>query len=266
MSRIEWEELGRSGGVVLRGAGQGEPVVLFPGLEGSGESCLHLAGPVVLDPAGPARGRLLLVDYSGERHRFLGELVDAVAALLSEHLAGTERVAWWGQSFGNLLMVHTEPLVSARVRARVMVSPFTGLPELLLCAARAALGVTPAVLYRTATPPVARWLFGPMPAGTGDDFVAAIAAAEPADVVRRTGWLGPGDGAGAFLASTEPCGVWLGEQDRLVDLPRQTAFFTALTRGGGRMTVVPGSGHVTFPAPAAALVRHGVTDWITAAG
>ena len=261
----EFAELGRANGVVLRAAGTGPPVVLFPGMEGSGQSCLHLAAPVVLAPHGPAAGRLLLVDYAAERHRFLGELVDTVAGLLTEHLDGDLPVTWWGQSFGNLLLVHTEQRLTVPTRARVLVSPFTGLPDVLTVPARAALTLTLPVLYRGVTPPVARWVFGPMPRGTGDDFVAALAGMSPADVARRTGWLVGRDHAGAFLAPDLPCGVWLGELDRLVDLPRQSAFFAALTRHGGRLTAVPGAGHVATPPAAVALVRQGVEEWISSA-
>jgi len=262
MKRIGWEELGRAGGVVLRSAGSGSPVVLLPGLEGSGESCLHLAGPVVLGPDAPAQARLLLVDYAGERHRFLGELVDTIAGLLRAHLP-EEPVTWWGQSFGNLLLALVQPQVARPVRTRVLVSPFTGLPPLLLHATRAALSVTPRALYAATTPTVARWIFGPMPTGTGDDFVAAVAGADPADVVRRTGWLARGDCAGAFLSADAPCGIWFGADDRLVDLPRQLAFFSALTSGGrGRTSVLPGCGHVTFPPAAVAQLREEISCWL----
>ncbi|WP_163566656.1 hypothetical protein [Fodinicola feengrottensis] len=125
-----WTVLARRHGVSLRVCGQGPPVVVIPGMEGSGESCLDVVLPVVRTgirvpveaPGGlggafagtPGRspdaetgasgGRVILVDYSAERHRLLGQLVGTIAGLLRQVLPPDEPVVWWGQSFGNLLI------------------------------------------------------------------------------------------------------------------------------------------------------------------
>jgi alpha-beta hydrolase superfamily lysophospholipase len=229
-------------------------------MEGSGESCLRLAAEVVL--RGPGEGRLVLVDYAGERHRFLGALIDTVAGLVERHLDRSP-MTWWGQSFGNLLLAGVQPLTAAPVQGTVLVSPFTGLPTGRLRAARALLGMTPQGLYSATSAVVSRTLFGPAPSGTGGEFFSALATMRIADLRRRAGWLQDGDLAGYFLSLPGPLGVWFGEEDRLVDRPRQQAFFTALTRAvGGQVNLLDGCGHVLLPAPAVALATQDITDWI----
>jgi uncharacterized protein (AIM24 family) len=57
--------------------------------------------------------------------------------------------------------------------------------------------------------------------------------------------------------------VWLGERDRLVDLPRQLAFFGALTRGpGSQLQVIGGSGHVVLPPVSVRYARETIADWL----
>lgn len=262
MVDTELTELGRADGVRLLAAGSGPTVVVFPGMEGSGESCLRLAADVVL--TGPGEGRLVLVDYAQERHRFFGALVDTIADLFERHLDRSP-LAWWGQSFGNLLLAGVQPRVAAIVRGTVLVSPFTGLPAGRLRVALAMLSVTPQALYTATAAAGARAVFGPAPRGTGAEFFSALARMRVADVRRRAGWLLAGDLAGLFLSLPGPLGVWFGDDDRLVDRQRQLAFFTALTRGPaarGRVDVLHGCGHVLLPEPAVQVAAQGITDWL----
>jgi hypothetical protein len=257
---LAWRELGRAGGVRLLATGSGPTVVLFPGMEGSGESCLHLARQVLLTGTRPAR--LALVDYSGERHRFLGSLVDTIAGLLDSTLGGAP-ITWWGQSFGNLLLGCVQPLVAAPVRNTVLVSPFTGLPTTRLRVVHAILAATPQTVYSASTPFVSRTVFGPAPRGTGDEFFTALGRMSIADIRRRVGWILAGDLAGVFQSLPGPLGVWFGGQDRLVDLPRQLAFFTALTRAtGGWVNVIDGCGHVLLPPHAVETAGRDIEDWL----
>jgi hypothetical protein len=39
----QWRVVATNAGIALREHGEGTPVIVFPGMEGSGESCLHLA-------------------------------------------------------------------------------------------------------------------------------------------------------------------------------------------------------------------------------
>jgi pimeloyl-ACP methyl ester carboxylesterase len=257
----ELEELGRAGGVRLLATGSGPTVVVFPGMEGSGESCLQLASDVVL--TGQGEGRLVLVDYSQERHRFLGALVDTVAGLLERHL-NRSPMTLWGQSFGNLLLAGVAPLVATTVRTTVLVSPFTGLPTARLRAARMVLAATPQFVYAATTPAISRMIFGPAPKGTGVSFFSVLCQMRVADLRRRTGWLLAGDLAGMFQSLPGPVGIWFGDNDRLVDLPRQLAFFTTLTRAvGGRVTVLDGCGHVLLPEPVVQVATQDIRDWLT---
>lgn len=261
MDTPELTELGRADGVRLLAAGSGPTVVVFPGMEGSGESCLRLAAEVVL--TGQGEGRLVLVDYAGERHRFLGALVDTIAGLLERHL-NRSPMTLWGQSFGNLLLAGVSPLVAAAVRATVLVSPFTGLPAARLRVARAVLSVTPQPLYSVTAPVFSRAVFGPAPLGTGEEFFTALGRMRVADLRRRTGWLLAGDLAGVFQSLEGPLGVWFGDQDRLVDLPRQLAFFTTLTRAvGGRVTALDGCGHVLLPERVVRVATQDIRMWLT---
>jgi pimeloyl-ACP methyl ester carboxylesterase len=256
------EELGRADGVRLLARGSGPTVVVFPGMEGSGESCLRLASEVVL--TGPGEGRLVMVDYAEERHRFMGALVETIAGLL-EHHVGRVPLTLWGQSFGNLLLAGVAPLLASPVRATVLVSPFTGLPSMRTRMAHAVLSITPQALYSASATLVSRGVFGPAPRGTGEAFFAALGRMRIADLCRRVGWLCHGDMAGVFQSLPAPVGVWFADEDRLVDLPRQVAFFTALTRAlGGRTTVLDGCGHVLLPERAVQVAIQEIRDWLTA--
>lgn len=132
-----------------------------------------------------------------------------------------------------------------------------------MAAGRAALTLAWRPLYRATTPAVGRCVFGPAPRGTGGPFFSAIAAAAPGDMRRRAGWLAHADFASAFLTLPGPLGVWLGERDRLIDLPRQLAFFGALTRGpGSQLQVIGGSGHVVLPPVSVRYARETIADWL----
>jgi pimeloyl-ACP methyl ester carboxylesterase len=263
-----WAELARLRGVRLRARGDGPPVVVFPGLEGSGESCLHLVLPVAVPADGAPRGRVILVDYAAERHRLLGELVSTVGELLDGVLEAGQPATFWGQSFGNLLAALVAQRRGVPLRRTILVSPFTGLPQARVAAGRAVLALAgfPLAgrpLYRAVTPAAGRLVFGPAPGGSGGSFFGAMAAAVPSDFSRRVGWLAGTDFAGAFLALPGPLGVWLGERDRLVDLPRQLAFFGALSRGpGSQLLVIGGSGHVVLPPDSVRYARATIADWL----
>ncbi len=264
-SRVQWTELAQLNGVRLRATGQGPPIAVLPGLEGSGESCLHLVVPVAVPAGEPPRGRVILVDYAAERHRLLGELVATISELLGRALPTDEAVTLWGQSFGNLLVALAAQQGGTPVRRTVLVSPFTCLSPSRVAAARAALTVAWRPLYTATAAPVSRLVFGPAPDGSGRAFFGAVARAAPADVRRRVGWLAGTDAASAFLALPAPVGVWLGERDRLVDLPRQLAFFAALARPPeSQLTVIPGSGHVVLPPAAVSYARSTLAGWLAA--
>jgi fermentation-respiration switch protein FrsA (DUF1100 family) len=256
MQTHEWVELGRKDGVTLRATGSGPALVLFPGMEGSGESCVHLAEPVAL----PGH-RLVLVDYASEKHRFLGALTGTIAALIAAHV-DTSDLAWWGQSFGNILLGAVQQMVGSPAKATILVSPFTSLPMAPLRIVRPLIAVTPRPLYATTSPLISRYLFGPAPSGAGKPFFDALQRMTPLDLRRRTGWLAHADLAGAFLPLAGPLGVWFGEEDRLVDRSRQFAFFTALTRRNGKVSVLDGCGHVVLPPNAVTTAREEIADWL----
>jgi hypothetical protein len=56
--------------------------------------------------------------------------------------------------------------------------------------------------------------------------------------------------------------VWFGSRDRLVDLLGQLALFTEMSQAGDELPrLVPGSGHVVFPAASVGFLTSRVLDW-----
>jgi alpha-beta hydrolase superfamily lysophospholipase len=256
-----WETLAAEGGVVLRGAGHGRPLVIFPGMEGDGPSCLHLVLPVWKELATIRERQLVLVDYADEQHPTLAALVDTLIGLLGS--LPRAPVSLWGQSFGNLLAASVATADVVPVERIAFVSPFTRLPKPLL-AVTPLLSLTPAVLYRVTTPMIGQWLFGPVNGNRDHPFFASLAAMTPRTVVRRAGWLRGRRFVRPFLQMRAPIKVWLGERDRLIDLDDELAFFQAVTRGDGdQLTLVPDSGHVVLPAGSAKVLRHEVSAWFS---
>lgn len=245
-------------GVTLRTRGEGKPVFVIPGMEGSGESCLHLAVPVL--DAAPDH-RLVLVDYGNEKHPTLEALAETVSALVAE-VAGAAPCRVWAQSFGNLLAVALAGQVA--VERWAFVSPFTELPAWKAHGGTLSLAVTPSFLYRATIRPMGKYLFGPP--GDADDhpFFDALYRAPVPTVRRRTSWLRGRDAQAAFEAVPGEVHVWLGALDRLVDLDDQRRRFAALaaSRPHWHLSMIEGSGHVVLPTSAVETARREVASWI----
>jgi hypothetical protein len=99
------DELGRQHGVLIRLSGVGQPLVVFPGMQGSGESCMQVIAKVcqvARDAACPVQ--LVLVDYAAENHATFDALVDTILKLLERNM-GNNPLLIWGQSFANLLAI-----------------------------------------------------------------------------------------------------------------------------------------------------------------
>lgn len=261
---LAWTEQGNALGVRLRCTGAGAPVVVLPGLEGSGESCLHLVLPVVLPEGRSPRGQLWLVDYGQERAPSLGRLVEAVRSLLTAALGNRGPVRLWTQSFGGPLLARVLEEPPVEVMRTVLVSPFTRLAPGRVRLARASVAASPAPLLCALTKPTARLVFGPVGDAANAPFFAALAAASRRDLRRRLSFLHEADFTVPFTRLPGPVRVWLGAQDRLVDLSREMAFFQALARGSGGVRVLAGSGHVVLPTPAVAQARAEMAQWLDA--
>jgi pimeloyl-ACP methyl ester carboxylesterase len=259
----DWVQLASSRGVSLRATGSGPPVLAFPGMEGTGDSCLQLMLPTLFDAHTDVPRQLVLVDYAKEQHRDLADLVDTITRLITAAVRLTDEVVWWGQSFGNLLLALTCGRVPTAQRRLVLVSPFTELPSWRVTAAAAVLRVTPRFVYAATAEPVGRFVFGPAPRGTGRAFFAAMRDATPVDVRRRVSWLRGTAFPEPFRELPGPLGVWFGARDRLVDLAQQRAFFAALTRRpGDRLSLIPGSGHVVLPPDSVATACAELRSWL----
>lgn len=256
-----WDVVGEAAGVRVRAHGSGAPVVVVPGMEGDGTSCLHVVEAVRQRLGTTAPLRVLLVDYGAERHRGLAELEASVLEALGTR-AGAAPIVW-GQSFGCLLAAVVARALDAR--ALVLVSPFTRLPAGRTTAARS-LAVTPRSLYAWTSPTVSRWLFGPVGTHRDHPFFATLAHAAPGDVARRTSWLRGRDLRERFEGRARPTCAWFGTQDRLIDLPEQLDAFGTILGPGARLGLVPGAGHVVLPDAAVVRLADGLADWITDVG
>lgn len=254
-------------GVTLREHGAGTTVFLIPGMEGSGESCLHVALPAVEECAqlGLPR-RLVLVDYAAEEHASFDDLVDTIHELAARVAAGAPCI-FWAQSFGTLLAVSCARLGGLVVDGFVLVSPFTDLGISRTYGTTLSLSVTPGWLYRRTIDPIARYAFGPVGDATAHPFFAALRAAPTAVVRRRSGWLRSRSFAGTFRRVTAPTKVCLGERDRLVDLAAQRSFFRALSSGGTNVQLdeIPGAGHVALPRDSVRSLTRSIVTWLTRA-
>ena len=268
----DWSVVAAADGVTLRSRGTGRPLVVLPGMEGDGSSCLHVVLPLWQDlqrsgadggrmgPVWPGLGRIVLVDYAAERHPTLAGLEATVGRLLREVV--DEPAVVWGQSFGCLLAAGIARMLSTD--RLVLVSPFTDLPTSRDVAA-VLMGRTPRPLYRATAAPVGRWVFGPARRPEGAAFLAALRDADPADVSRRAGWLRGRDHRARFEGLVdERTAVWFGVRDRLVDLARQVEVFTGLDRSGVGPGLVPYAGHVALAPASVAFLQIRVAAWLTA--
>jgi pimeloyl-ACP methyl ester carboxylesterase len=248
-------------GVTLRERGAGRPVFVFPGMEGSGESCLELIEPLC---AGPAFGRVVLVDYAREEHATFDALVETIRALVIA-AAQDEPAIIWGQSFGNLLAATVPAGTPLAVRAYVFVSPFTRLPRLKARLGAFGLALMPALLYRATIKPTGRLLFGPPGDAPDHPFFATMRAARPRDMARRASWLTSTSYAAAFESVTPPAKAWFGERDRLVDRAEQWSFFERLASiyPGFDVATIPGSGHVVLPSVAVRRAQSDIAAWLS---
>ena len=252
-----WDVVGEAAGVRVRSDGSGLPVVVVPGMEGNGTSCLHVVEAVRRRLAPRTSVRVLLVDYGAERHRDLPALGASVLEALGT-VAGPAPVVW-GQSFGCLLAAAAATALDARALA--LVSPFTRLPRSRTAGARA-LAITPRPLYRATTPAVSRWLFGPAGTHRAHAFFTTLAGADPHDVARRTSWLRGRDQRDRFEGQDRPTRAWFGSRDRLIDLRGQADLFDSLL-GPGQVGLVPGAGHVVLPDAAVDDLADGIAAWLT---
>jgi pimeloyl-ACP methyl ester carboxylesterase len=245
-----WKLEGSRSGVKLWARGEGKPAFLISGLEGSGESSLHLAVPVLRALQGR---RMYLLDYSGESHPDFSGLVESLHSLMHP-LADPSGDNWlWSQSYGNLLAAFVALRRDILFARHVLVSPFTRLPPWKPTLTPPVLRVTPGFLFRLVIKPIAEWQFGPSHRNFSHPFFASLTRLTPSQLRIRTAWI-----RGLrfenlfeelFADNRTQRAVWLGDSDRLVTIDEQLAFFGSLCkRSGALFDVIPGSGHVVLPA------------------
>jgi pimeloyl-ACP methyl ester carboxylesterase len=244
MTRQEsgWDDIAEKQGVRLRATGDGKPLILIPGMEGDGTSCLHVALRVIQELRASIPLRLILVDYAGEQHPTLADLDETILELLRTFIQ--DQAIVWGQSFGCL----PAATVARRLPAEclIMVSPFTRLPRSREVAA-GLIRWTPRALYRATSKPICRWVFGPAGTETNHPFFTSLQNAEPQDVTRRARWLQQTNYYERFAAVSVSSGTWFGTRDRLISFREQLENFNHLSTERGFPRLVPDAGHVILP-------------------
>jgi hypothetical protein len=246
--------------------GAGPPIFVFSGLEGSGESCLHLVVPVI-EAAAPGR-ELILLDYSQEDHDSFGDLVQTLHELVSERMANEAGPCWfWSQSYGNLLACSVLARRDLQPERHVLVSPFTRLPGWKPTVTVPVLAITPGFLYRLVIGIVAEWQFGPSRRNFDHPFFPSLKGLTPRQLRIRTSWI-RGRCYDAlfetvFADQSTRRAVWLGEIDRLVDIDEQMTFFDELcTRTGAHRETVAAAGHVVLPEAVIPVARDQLLRWL----
>lgn len=237
-----WQDIAEARGVRLRSSGTGKPLIVVPGMEGDGTSCLHVVSQVISDIGGARELRVILVDYSAERHDGIAELEATVMDLV--RAAVTEPAYVWGQSFGCLLAaILAKNLPTEHL---ILVSPFTRLPWSRQSASWL-IRWTPRPVYRATSKPICRWVFGPDGADPNHPFFTSLQNVDPRDISRRSGWLRGENQLERFAAVAEAAQAWFGAEDRLIALRQQTSLFMRLSPKPGFPRTIPEAGHVVLP-------------------
>lgn len=250
-------------GVRLFSRGRGRPVIIVSGLEGSGESCLHLTLPTIeVPPEGAPAQRSLLVNYSLEDHATFEGLVNTSYRLVAKEV-GDADCALWCQSFGNLLGTAIVERGPFRVQKTVLVSPFMRLPVWKTGLILRGLGLVPSPLfpiYDASTYFVGDWQFGPDGGNSMHPFFASLKALTPPTLARRAGWVRGRTFADNFRNLRGPRRAFLGTRDNLIDLEEQRLFFDSLAPAIG-LEMIEGSGHVPLPPPVIVDARIQLRRW-----
>lgn len=238
------------------GASDSHPVlVAVPGIDGS----IGSIGPIVDQLA--ANRKVVVVDYSAERHPTLSALVETTRALLASRF--DQPVDIVGQSIGSIIAARlaADPRVS--VRRVALIGPFTRVRNAAVSISAVLAGLTPRWLYRLTAPTAMALACGPVGDGADHPFFAAVGRSDPLGSGKRTAWQTGVDFGPDLLAIRQPTVVVIGAADRFVpDVAGQIAELRAVFAGGrGEVVVIPDAGHVLLPshairAASAAIERH----------
>lgn len=245
--KLPFDTISERNGVKLQCLGEGQRVlVVIPGLEGSGESCLHVVAPAIEQCAElDIPVQLCLVNYAGETHDSLEALADTIEKLLIEAY-GNRDLLLFSQSFGNLITARLDNSGRLFFEKALMVSPFKKLPDVLARIAHYSLYVTPTWLYRATIQPLGRYVFGPTGNNRKHPFFSALAKATSSGVRRQTKWLTDLDYSDLFSTLQVPCTIVLGEKDRLVNIEDEISFFQTICSESNdrRLVLNENNGHV----------------------
>ncbi|MCH8330263.1 MAG: hypothetical protein IH946_02610 [Bacteroidetes bacterium] len=246
---IPFIDANEENGVVIQTWGEGVPLVVIPGLEGSGESCLHFIVPAVEELLEQGVSfQLCLVNYSSEMCKTVDDLSETIERLLQKTYQEKELLVF-SQSFGNLLTAKIGSRARLPIKGIFMISPFMKVPYLLIRLAYLSMFMTPTWLYRATIKPLGRYVFGPTgKAGRFHPFFEALTRATSRHVRRQTGWLVPLNYETVYPELEVPVTIVLGRLDRLVNIEKEIANFESLCskRNDWKLLINDNNGHVIF--------------------
>ncbi|MDD4975223.1 MAG: alpha/beta hydrolase [Bacteriovorax sp.] len=243
--RLQWKIIASEQGVQLLVCGDGPLLILIPGMEGSGESCIELAEWLIEESVRSGIGlQIILVDYKKEVSNSLDALTTLLEKILQQHLKGP--VIIWSQSFGNVIATRILSRKNIKINKHLLMSPFVKIPKIKLFFGMIIMRWTPRAWYRRFTPGISRWFFGPMP--KVHPFLDVLACEDPKNYCRRISWLFNISLSEQFSYSTFPRAVWIGKDDKLINPIAQINFFKT-NQGDAAMEikVLKNTGHMLFP-------------------
>lgn len=250
---ISWKELSSANGISVRSLGAGQPVVIIPGMEGSGESCTDLIEWIHTQNQSYA---FYLVDYAKENFAEFNELVSAISKIIQN--ITTDPVVLWSQSFGNAIAVSIASENKIKISKHAMLSPFASIPSELLLAGSYVLKLTPTWVYKLFSLKVSIFLFGPVKGYEQHRFFEVLEKENPQTYLKRILWLRKLDIEKMFSSVKAPTQVWIGNCDRVIRPQRQIAYFKSR---GVKTIELPKLGHMLFPGLLDEAQRITFLDW-----
>lgn len=236
----------------------GLPLVMVPGIDGSGGSVIPIAQALAAD-------RLVFIaDYSGEDNPTVEALTAEIAGQIAASVPGPFDL--FGQSIGTIPAAQIASAGALPVRKLVLCCTFTRLRWTALRVSNALVAITPRWLFAATAPGLMKLVCGPVGDGGNHPFFEASRRADKHGVMKRTAWQIDRDFSPDIAAVQLPMLVLMGEQDRFVpDLGREVEKLRALLAGRpAALHTVAQAGHVFIPSQAVASAARLISEFLRA--